>query len=180
VDVPKPPDPVWPWPLPRLTYADAAIAEALIACGAALDDAAVTAHGLALLQWLLTIQTMNGHLSVTPVGGWGPGELWTRFDQRPVEVAALADACARAFACTGEQRWTTGLERSVAWFLGDNDGGVVLHDAGSGGSYDALTPYGRNTNQGAESTLALISVLQHARRISPVEGGHQAERSVHQ
>jgi hypothetical protein len=168
----------WPWPLPRLSYADAAIAEALVASGTALERDAVTAYGLALLEWLLTTQTVNGRLSVTPVGGWGPGELRARFDQQPIEAAALADACARAFAYTGEQRWEYGLERAVAWFLGDNDAGVAMHDAGSGGGYDAVTPHGRNTNQGAESTLALIAVLQHAKRISAPESSHHARSSL--
>jgi hypothetical protein len=27
------------------------------------------------------------------------------FDQQPIEVAALADACSRAFALTGDERW---------------------------------------------------------------------------
>jgi hypothetical protein len=164
----------WPWPLPRLTYADAAIAEALIAAGTALERDAVTAYGLVLLEWLLTTQTVNGRLSVTPVGGWGPGEPWARFDQQPIEAGALADACARAFAHTGDRLWAYGLERAIAWFLGDNDSGVAMHDPGSGGGYDAVTRHGRNTNQGAESTLALISVLQHAKRISRSEGGLDA------
>jgi hypothetical protein len=170
--------PGWPWPLPRLTCADAAIAEALIAAGTALERDAVTAHGLALLEWLLATQTVNGRLSVTPVGGWGPGELRARFDQQPIEAAAVADACARAFARTGERRWAYGLERAVAWFLGENDAGVAMHDPGSGGGYDALTLHGRNTNQGAESTLALVSVLQHARRIPAPESGHHARSSL--
>lgn len=175
---PRPAGRDWPWPLPRLTYADAAIAEALIAAGAALERDAVTVQGLALLEWLLTTQTVGGRLSVTPVGGWGPGEHRARFDQQPIEAAALADACVRAFARTGERRWTYGLERAIAWFLGDNDAGVALHDPDSGGGYDAVTPRGRNTNQGAESTLALISVLQHAKRISRPEGGHYAGSSL--
>jgi hypothetical protein len=170
---------VWPWPLPRLTYADAAIAEALIAAGTALGVNAVTTHGLALLDWLLATQTLSGHLSVTPVGGWGPGELRARFDQQPIEAAALADACVRAFECTGDPRWANGLQRAVSWFLGDNDAGVALYDPASGGGYDGLTSDGRNANQGAESTLALISVLQHAKRISRQEGGHHAGSSFH-
>ena len=50
---------------PRLTYANAAIAEALIAAGEALGDKAVLADGLALLGWLLDVETSAGHLSVT-------------------------------------------------------------------------------------------------------------------
>ena len=39
-----------------------------------------------------------------------------------------------------------------------------MWDPATGGGYDGLTPHGPNLNQGAESTLALISTLQHARR----------------
>jgi len=109
----------WPWPQPRLTYANGAIAEALIASGAALGDDAVLANGLALLDWLLGVETTAGRLSVTPVGGWGPGESRATYDQQPIEAAALADACARAYALTGEQRWADGLVRAFRWFLGD-------------------------------------------------------------
>ena len=151
----------WPWPQPRLTYANAAIADALVAAGAALGEGPVVADGLALLDWLLAVETCGGHLSVTPVGGWGPGETRATFDQQPIEAAALADACARAFALTGEPRWACGLDRSIGWFLGDNAGGVVLYDPDSGGGFDALTSSGRNTNQGAESTLAMLATMQH-------------------
>jgi hypothetical protein len=154
----------WPWPERRLTYANAAIAEALIAAGAALGDGRLVADGLALLDWLLAMETSSGHLSVTPVGGWGLGETRATFDQQPIEAAALADACARALALTGEPRWASGLGRSIRWFLGDNAGGVILYDPDSGGGFDALTSTGRNTNQGAESTLAMLATMQHGQR----------------
>jgi hypothetical protein len=41
-----------------------------------------------------------------------------------------------------------------------------MWDEATGGGFDGLTPQGPNLNQGAESTLALISTFQHARRIS--------------
>jgi hypothetical protein len=152
----------WPWPQPRLTYANAAIAEALIAAGWGLADDDVLGDGLGLLGWLLNLETFEGHLSVTPVGGWAPGERRPAFDQQPIEVAALADACLRAFELTGDHRWADGLDRAIGWFLGDNDSHLTLYDATTGGGCDALTTHGRNTNQGAESTLAMVSTLQHA------------------
>jgi hypothetical protein len=152
----------WPWPQPRLTYANAAIAEALIAAGWGLADDDVLADGLGLLRWLLDLETFEGHLSVTPAGGWGPGEPRPAFDQQPIEVAALADACRRALELTGDRRWADGLDRAVDWFLGDNDSHLALYDTSTGGGCDALTPRGRNTNQGAESTLSMVSTLQHA------------------
>jgi len=152
----------WPWPQPRLTYANAAIAEALIAAGWGLADGDVLADGLGLLGWLLDLETFDGHLSVTPVGGWAPGEPRPAFDQQPIEAAVLADACLRAFELTGDHRWADGLDRAIGWFLGDNDSQLALYDATTGGGCDALTPHGRNTNQGAESTLAMVSTMQHA------------------
>ena len=89
-------DKAWPWPEPRLSYANAVLPEALLAAGAALDSPSLVADGLRLLGWLLDGQTRDGHLSVMPAGGRGPGEILPAFDQQPIEVAALADACARA------------------------------------------------------------------------------------
>ena len=154
----------WVWPESRLSYANAALPEAMIAAGAALGRERVVDDGLDLLSWLLESETHDGHLSVTPVGGRGPGDRLPEFDQQPIEVAALADACARAARLTGADHWHAGVTRAVAWFLGDNDANAPMGDADSGGGYDGLRADGPNLNQGAESTLALISTLQHARR----------------
>ena len=94
----------------RLTYANAAIAEAVIIAGGKLGHDRVLRNGLRMLEWLLTGETRDGHLSVVPVGGWGPGEPRPAFDQQPIEVAALADACARAAAVTGDSSWLAGVE----------------------------------------------------------------------
>jgi hypothetical protein len=154
-------DPRWPWPEERLSYANAALAEALIAAGDLLDDPPVLDAGLRMLAWLLTIQISDDHLSVLPSSGWQSGSPRLRHDQQPIEVAALADACATAAAITGDASWHTGVRRSVDWFLGANDIGQAMWDPATGGGYDGLTLHGPNLNQGAESTLALISTLQH-------------------
>lgn len=158
----------WSWPEPRLSYANASVAEAVIVAGAKLGREPVLRGGLRMLEWLLAGETRDGHLSVVPVGGWGPGEDRPGFDQQPIEVAALADACMRAAAVTGDSSWLAGVEMSVAWFLGDNDAKVPLLDERTGGGCDGLSRTSRNRNQGAESTLAMIAVLQHGRRLSAV------------
>jgi hypothetical protein len=157
-------NPAWPWPEARLAYANAALPEALIAAGDVLGRPDVLADGLELLRWLLEHEQADGHLSPTAVDGSGPGDSSGRFDQQPIEVAALADACARAFALTGDATWERGVEQALAWFSGANDAGSPMFDPLTGGGYDGLTATGPNLNQGAESTLALISTLQHAPR----------------
>ncbi len=160
----------WPWPAPRLSYANASIAEAVIVAGQKLRNEHVLRGGLRMLKWLLAGETRDGHLSVVPVGGGGPGEPRPGFVQHPVEVAALADACMRAAAVTGDTSWLNGVVMSVAWFLGDNDARVPLLDERTGGGCDGLGPASRSRNQCAEATLAMISVLQQGRRLSAVPG----------
>ncbi len=158
----------WPWPEARLTYANATLPEAMIAAGAALDRPTLVKRGVDLLEWLLDRESHEGHLSVTPAGGSGPDDHGPGFDQQPIEVSALADACARAEAVGSDRRWVDGVASAVNWFLGDNDGNVVMWDPISGGAFDGLEMGSANLNQGTESTLALLSTLQHARALMSV------------
>jgi hypothetical protein len=165
----------WPWPEPRLQYANAAWAEALMAAGWGLGDDRLVDDGIRLLEWLLQSETVDGHLSLTPVGGWGPGEPRPGYDQQPIEAAGLADACTRAFVLTGDGHWVGAVGRAVSWFLGDNDAGIPMSDPDTGGGYDGLELGGRNDNQGAESTLALVSTLQQGATLRQglrLVGGH--------
>lgn len=155
----------WAWPEARLTYANAALAEVHLAAGQRLGDESAAGTGLRMLAWLLEVETHDGHLSTTPVGGWGEGEPRPGFDQQPIEAAAIADACARALALTGQQRWADGLRLAIGWFLGENDSKVELMNVETGGGRDGLEPTGRSDNEGAESTLALLSTLQHGRHV---------------
>ena len=161
--IPAVPAGPWAWPEPRLTYANATLAEAVIAAGAALGRQGDVERGLAMLGWLLELETRSGHLSVTGVGGRSARYSGPQFDQQPIEVSALADACWRAYAITGDSRWAEGVSAAAAWFAGKNDVGLVMHDACSGGGFDGLQHASVNENQGAESTLAFISTMQRAR-----------------
>ncbi len=162
-------DPRWPWPEERLSYGNAAIAEALILAGDALDDAPALSRGLGLLEFLLRTETRDGHLSVTPAGGRGRDDVGPGYDQQPIEVSALADACGSAFRVTHQSPWLTGVSLAWDWFEGNNDSATPMFDARTGGGYDGLERHGRNLNQGAESTLAMLATAQQARRVSEQE-----------
>ncbi len=160
----------WPWPEERLFYANAVLPEALIAAGDLLHDRKVRDDGLLLLAWLLTVESRDDRRSPTPAGGWRVGEPRPAFAQQPIEPAALADACVRAHRVTGDRTWLVGVRRAVAWFVGVNDIGMPLLDRDTGGGRDGLERDGCSHNQGAESTLALISTLQHGRALSASTG----------
>lgn len=159
------PDPLWPWPWARLTYGNASLAEVVIAAGHLLHDDALLAGGLRMLSWLHGVQEHDGRLSVVAAAGWGRDTPRDRYDQQPIEVAALADAAATAAAATGRPDWVLVVRQAAGWFRGDNDGGTVMWDPMTGGGFDGLTPDGPNLNQGAESTLALLSTMQLAQAL---------------
>jgi hypothetical protein len=150
----------WCWPEPTLRYANATVAEAMIAGGAALGDRKALDRGLAMLSWLLALETRGNHLSLVGTRGRVPGEPGPQFDQQPIEAAAMADACWRAGLVTGDRSWDRGVELAASWFTGNNDTGAILADDSSGGCCDGLHLRGVNGNQGAESTLALWSTVQ--------------------
>jgi hypothetical protein len=159
----------WEWPEARLRYANAALPEALLAAGVATDDPRAVMRGLSLLRFLLEIEASGGHLSVTGTDGRGPGQRCVQFDQQPIEVAAIADACALAFDITADSAWRDGVASAWRWFTGDNDASTPMFDQETGAGFDGLETSGRNENRGAESTIAALSTYQRASRLGVLD-----------
>lgn len=159
----------WQWMEDQLTYANGLLPHALIATGSALHDDAIAQRGLQMLRWLVDRCTApEGHLSVCPSGGWTRANMTQDFDQQPIEVSTLADAAVAAFEATYDPAWLDVVQKCAAWFLGDNDGKSYMIDDSSAGGFDGLQRDGVNPNQGAESSLALLSTMQWAERFSPL------------
>jgi hypothetical protein len=81
-------------------------------------------------------------------------------------VSTLADACARAAEVDAREIWPTTVLAAMAWFEGDNDLGLAMCNPLTGSGFDGLHADRVNQNQGAESTLALLSTMQQAQRFS--------------
>lgn len=170
----------WTWPEPSLRYANAALAEALIAAGHALQRNDALDSGLAMLDWLVRIQSQNDHLSVVGAKGRTRSHdpQLPQFDQQSIEVAALADACFRAWTITGHRKWADGVRLAHDWFNGKNDVGLTMWDANTGGGYDGLHRDRVNINQGAESTLAFVSTIQRVLAVVGVALHDRPNRSL--
>jgi hypothetical protein len=159
--IPIEPSVAWTWPERRLRYANGALCEALIVGGDALGRPELVERGLELLRFLVETETSpSGWLSPTASEGRAPGDRSPLWDQQAIEPAAIADACLRASEVTGDVAWLEGARLALEWFLGSNDTGMPMVDVETGAGYDGLQPKGRNTNRGAESTLAALSTFQ--------------------
>ncbi|HQY89087.1 MAG TPA: glycosyltransferase, partial [Tepidisphaeraceae bacterium] len=149
----------WPWPEPELTYDNARIPQALIVAGARLKNSAMLETGVRMLQWLADLQTnSDGQASLVGNCGWATSEgARAIFDQQPLEAAAFVEAAADAYRITGDEVWFDMSKRFYLWFYGLNDLSLPVRDPVTGGCGDGLHAGGVNFNQGAESTLALLS-----------------------
>ncbi len=155
--------PDWPWFEETVTYSNGILCQALVLTGHKHNHPEMLDAGLAGLRWLLDQQTgPKGHLSLIGNDDWF--RRWSgrsTFDQQPVEILGLIQACGEAFRVTGDERWIQEARRCIGWFLGQNDLEVKLYDYQTGGCCDGLHPTGANANQGAESTLSwLLSLME--------------------
>ncbi len=157
----------WRWFEKGLSYCNAALPHALLACGKIIPDRAMTDAGLESLNWLADLQRADaGHF--VPIGSNGfyqRGKERARFDQQPVEAQAMVSACLEAFRVTKDKFWNREARRAFEWFLGRNDLDLPVYDPTTGGCRDGLHSDRVNENQGGESTLAFLQSLLELRLV---------------
>jgi glycosyltransferase involved in cell wall biosynthesis len=148
--------PRWVWFEDVLAYDNARLPEALLRAGHALGRRDFIKAGVTSLNWLIDRQTADeGHFRAVGSESFGRRHADPLpFDQQPLEAQATIDACAAAFAATGDAGWLVHARTAYDWFLGRNDLGIPVAVPEDGGCFDGLTPRGVNRNQGAESILA--------------------------
>jgi len=151
----------WQWFEETVTYANARLPHALILSGRCMNNTPMLETGLTTLRWLVKLQTSDAG-SFRPVGsnGFYPrGREPALFDQQPIEAQATVSACVEAYHATTDVFWSMEARRAFEWFLGRNDLGLALYDAGTGGCRDGLHVDRVSYNEGAESTLAFLLAL---------------------
>jgi hypothetical protein len=151
----------WQWFEDALTYDNAVLPHALFAASSALGDKKCRKVAETTCEFLLANTFKGEHFSFIGCHGWYKrGRPRAKFDQQPIEAAGTVLMLGAAYDCTGDDRFLTLQRKAFDWFLGDNDLGIPLYDAGSKGCCDGLCPDGVNTNQGGESALSfLLSLL---------------------
>lgn len=160
-------DPAWPWPDPVVTYENELPPRALIVCGHRLDRPRMSETGLAVLDWLIAVQTApDGHISTVGNAGWWPaGGPRARFDQQPISTTSLLLAAGTAYEVTREPVYRDAMEAAYGWFLGRNDVREAVAEPASGACRDGIGPAGASHNRGAESTLMWLMAAERIRAL---------------
>lgn len=154
--------PDWQWFESRMTYANAVLPHALFIAAARWPKEAfleVAKDSFAFLDRQTTTDTI-----FWPVGneGWYPrGEEKASYDQQPVEAVTMAEAALAVWTLLADEKCLAVFHRCHGWFHGKNSLMQPLVDVPRGACCDGLQASGVNRNQGAESTLAYLTVEMH-------------------
>jgi len=151
-----------------MTYDNARLSQALLMGGTYFKNSNYLYSGLESLTWLFDAIYDKDKNIVSLIGndGWyhKNGEK-SRFDQQPVEISSIIDACYQAYLITEDMEWINKVGITFSWFLGNNERQEPMYDFTTGGCYDGLTAALTNQNQGAESTVSWLTSLHRMYRI---------------
>ena len=173
----------WRWHEEMLTYDNARLPQALMACGRTTGDHDMVALGMNVLEWLRDIQLDPAVGWFAPIGnrGWfSKSGAKAQYDQQPLEAAAMIGACIEAYEYAHEEEWIELASTCFDWYLGKNDQQIKLYDHATGGCRDGLQQDGANENQGAESTLSYalsLLAIYSLRGLTTNEGKIQVPES---
>ncbi len=159
--------PSWLWFEDQLTHGNARLSQALIVSGTRMQNEPMLNAGLSSLNWLASVQGSDTRV-FTPVGSKGQHTrdgVRSTFDQYPAEACDMVSACLSAHRVSGEHPWALRARQAFDWFLGQNQLGQWLYDAGTGGCHDCLQEQGVSNNQGAEATLSFLMALVELRQL---------------
>jgi len=147
----------WHWIEIILAYDNATIPLAFFHAYSIVKDEKYLKLGQEMLAFLEEITLSEGRLSVVGSNGWYPkGGVKAKFDQQPIDAAAMVLAFQSAYRMTRDKSYLRKMKLCFDWFLGENDMGMSLYDEETKGCADGLLPDGISLNQGGESMVSFL------------------------
>lgn len=150
----------WLWFENSLTYANAALPEALLMAGQLTGQACYITVAKESFDYLLTKLFAGHQLQVIRNNGW-----MHRADghptpsagaEQPIDVAYTVMALCRFEQAFQQKQYTSKIQAAFSWFLGNNRLGYTMYNRSTGGCYDGLEHTSVNMNQGAESLVCYL------------------------
>ena len=155
----------WNWFENYLVYANAILPWAMWAVGNKRKDA--KSLEIAKKTTLFLIENCQIDAIPAPIGnnGWfKKGGEKPVYDQQPIDAAYLVCCLEKAYLATKYQFYSDWAKKWWNWFLGGNIQKKSLIDENLA-CCDALTPWGVNLNQGAESNICFLLAYLASKRL---------------
>ena len=150
----------WQWFEEILSYDNAVIPTALFQTYSILHNDTYLQVAKETLEFLEKNTFQDEHLSIIGTNGWyTKGKERAKFDQQPIDAAAMVLAFQSAYRVTKDNDYLKKMKTSFYWFLGENDMGMSLYDFETKGCADGLMLEGVSSNQGGESTVSFLTAL---------------------
>lgn len=150
-------DSSWAWYEPYMTYCNAVLPLGMLAAAELTGEKAHKNAAKETIQFLTDTLICNGRLEVIGNDGWymrGGKRAW--YDQQSVDAGYVVYLYAAAHKLLGGREFLDLAHIAYSWFFGNNRSGVWVYDPETKGCYDAVTPWGLNLNQGAESCICFL------------------------
>jgi len=166
----------WYWYERYLTYGNAIIAHAMLVAAAVTGKKKHVEAARKTIQFLTDNLIIDGRMEIIGNDGWytyGKERSW--YDQQSIDAGYTVDLYARAYHLLGDKEYLDLAKIAFSWFFGNNRSGVSVYDPATGSCYDAVTPWGLNLNQGAESIVCLL-LAQQAMEDLGVKSGEPDKR----
>jgi hypothetical protein len=163
--------PDWPWFERYLTYGNAIIAHGMLVGAAVTGKKKHEEAARKTIQFLTDTMIIDGRMEIIGNDGWyvyGKKRAW--YDQQSIDAGYTVHLYARAYQLLGDKEYLDLAELAYSWFFGNNRSGVWTYDPVSKGCYDAITSWGLNLNQGAESCVCFLLAQQAMEEIH-ADGG---------
>lgn len=167
-------DEKWQWFEDRLTYANGVLPTSMWVTYYTLKQNKYREIAEEASRFLIKQSMRKGHLSTIGCDGWfsRKGKKRAQFDQQPIDAFWMVELGKFAYRYTQDNTYLRLMRKSIDWFLGENDLGVIVYDRVTGGCCDGLTPHGTNINQGAESSLSVVLALSSITEMAHEQSGH--------
>ncbi len=147
----------WAWYETYLTYGNAILALGMLVAAQITGKKKYMDAALQSIDFLTETLIINDRLEIIGNNGWyfrGDERAW--YDQQTIDAGYTVHMYAEAFKLLNDKAYSDLAKIAYGWFFGNNRSEVCVYDAETGGCCDAITPWGLNLNQGAESCVSFI------------------------
>lgn len=147
----------WRWFEDSLRYANATLPYALAVAAEKFEDNEAAKIAEESFEWLDSVSRIDGLPAPIGQNGWYQKDgTKAEYDQQPVDTAKMVLAAVALFRLSGKEQYLAKALDWMSWYEGNNSQQAIVTNKDTGGIFDAVTPWGVNRNQGAESIVTYL------------------------